>query len=219
MPTAARGMTLVASPSQLLVSAHLGQASRSRGSSNPRVQRHDVRTCWLRASADQRTSSADTSWLGKVWSPLPPLHRASRRGDRRKVKELLESGVPVDQRDRDGSTALMHASEKKKVGEPQTAPPSPLPHYASAPVMLLHLLTVRSLTFCLAQRSQWWRLCSLRVQVLMPPTGVASPRSCMRPRWPSLRLSLVRLGLVVVGALTSLRCRVATRWAPGGSFA
>ena len=43
---------------------------------------------------------------------MSPLHEASRAGDTELVKQLLDDGAPVDEKDEGGRTALMQASEK-----------------------------------------------------------------------------------------------------------
>ena len=43
-------------------------------------------------------------------SAMVPLHEACRDGDTERVRQLLDEGAPVDEKDRGGSTALMWAS-------------------------------------------------------------------------------------------------------------
>ena len=43
---------------------------------------------------------------------MSTLHEASHDGDKGRVKKLLDGGVPVDEKDEGGKTALMLASEK-----------------------------------------------------------------------------------------------------------
>ena len=43
-------------------------------------------------------------------SSMSTLHGASRAGDTKLVKQLLDQGVPVDEKDKEGNTALMEAS-------------------------------------------------------------------------------------------------------------
>ena len=43
--------------------------------------------------------------------PKSPFHEACRAGDTERVRQLLEEGAPVDEKDEDGTTALMLASE------------------------------------------------------------------------------------------------------------
>ena len=43
---------------------------------------------------------------------MSPLHDACRAGDTERVRQLLEEGAPVDEKDEDGTTALMEASQE-----------------------------------------------------------------------------------------------------------
>ena len=42
---------------------------------------------------------------------MSPLHDACRDGDTERVRQLLDEGAPVDEKDEYGVTALMKASE------------------------------------------------------------------------------------------------------------
>eukprot|EP00873_Tetraselmis_striata_P017217 jgi/Tetstr1/437481/TSEL_026160.t1 len=70
-----------------------------------------------RRRPDHLTTAALGPWLREVLqrAQLPPLHRAARAGRIDKLQELIESGAELDAGDRNGSTALMYAAEKKRV--------------------------------------------------------------------------------------------------------
>ena len=42
---------------------------------------------------------------------MAPLHAACINGDTERVRQLLDEGAPVDQKNKHGRTALMYASE------------------------------------------------------------------------------------------------------------